>query len=386
MYKKHPRCRTRGSGPLSHSSAYYPNQKNRKKKQVATCSSLVQLPRPTSSSSSSTRNQTRPSVKSLNATLEMDVTPSYSSVWRGRDGNAGGWRPGRSRLNVSSLIKVSGGQDASAASPLRVSARLHPLPCLPAGTALFGPLAYSASTAYRHNSEGTEADAPDGQPAEILGLKVMSKKKNANADGGNAVASSSSSSQVAGSATFPFLVDYDSAGSVVLYADDDGATGSGVEDGGPPSSSSTSSVPLACCNLSPPPPDFPEEWSAVIEANVRDKGYTMVVRQLYSASNKKVRLDVHSLGEFFFLGFGFCWVFRGVLEADRGRSRSQFFFSLAARAFSLLSRSLDLARSISLYFSFLFSLSPFFSFLSPIRLRRTRRGSLERDRKGRTRE
>lgn len=220
------------------------------------------------------------SVKALNATLEMDATPSYSSPWRGRDGNAGGWRPGRSRLNVSSLI---GGPS----SPSSVSARLHPLPCLPEGLALFGPLAYSASTAYRHNSEGTEADADARQSAEILGLKVSGKKKNNNdATGGNAAPSPSPSSQVAGSATFPFLVDYDAAGSVVLYSDGDG-------DGG----SSSSSTPLACCNLSPPPPDFPEEWSAVIEANVRDKGYTMVVRQLYSASNKKVRLDVHSLGE-----------------------------------------------------------------------------------------
>ena len=272
-----------------------------------------------------------PSVKSLNATLEMDVTPSYSSVWRGRDGNAGGWRPGRSRLNVSSSLV--GGQGASpspsdggapAANPRRVSARLHPLPCLPAGTALFGPLAYSASTAYRHNSEGTEADAPGGQPAEILGLKAVASKRK---DAGGAAASSSPSpsSQVAGSATFPFLVDYDSAGSVVLYADDDGATTTTTAGSG-----SGAGVPLACCNLSPPPPDFPDEWSAVIEANVRDKGYTMVVRQLYSASNKKVRLDVHSLGEFSwgFWSFSFLFFFFFFFWF-LGRSRSMpflFFF------------------------------------------------------------
>jgi len=265
---------------------------------VATCSSLVQLPRSTSTSS---RNKSslllRPSVKSLNATLEMDVTPSYSSVWRGRDGNAGGWRPGSSRLNISSLLLLSNAAGAGSSSPssssspsLSVSARLHPLPCLPQGAALFGPLAYSASTAYRHNSEGTEAEAPDGQRAEILGLKVTSMKRKNAADAAAAAASSSTSTfQVAGSGTFPFLVDYDAAGSVVLYADESSGMGGDEE--------TSSSVPLACCSLTPPPPDFPDEWSAVIEANVRDKGYTMVVRQLYSASNKKVRLDVHSLGE-----------------------------------------------------------------------------------------
>ena len=259
----------------------------------------------------------------------MDVTPSYSSVWRGRDGNVGGWRPGRSRLNISGLI----GPGAGAAAPLAVSARLHPLPCLPDGVAMFGPLAYSASTAYRHNSEGTETDAAaggGGQPAEILGLKVSAPGP----AGGPPRSSPPPASQVAGSATFPFLVDYDASGSVVLYADETAAGGDGGGGGG------TSPVPLACCNLSPPPPDFPEEWSAVIEANVRDKGYTMVVRQLYSASNKKVRLDVHSLGEFSLLFF-----FRG------SRSGAEILDLLPL--FPLLSLSLARSRARALFFLFL---------------------------------
>ena len=161
----------------------------------------------------------------------------------------------------------------------------------------------------------------EGQPAEILGLKVVSSKKKTNSTTSTSPSSSSSapSSQVAGSATFPFLVDYDAAGSVVLYADEDGENG----DGASSSTTTNSVVPLACCNLIPPPPDFPEEWSAVIEANVRDKGYTMVVRQLYSASQKKVRLDVHSLGEE--LKFFRCFFF-GVFS-------SGFFFRFLSFSF-----------------------------------------------------
>lgn len=181
---------------------------------------------------------------------------------------------------------------------------------------MFGPLAYSAATAYRHNGENaseteTPASAPGGQPAEILGLKVPSgtKKKSGAAAAADAADEPSPPpsppTQVAGSATFPFLVDFDAAGSVVLYADEpSGSSGGGGGAGGVGGAGGGNAggpAPLACCNLSPPPPDFPEEWSAVIEANVRDKGYTLVVRQLYSASNKKVRLDVHSLGEFLFL-------------------------------------------------------------------------------------
>ena len=286
----------------------------------------------------------------------MDVTPSYSSVWRGRDGNAGGWRPGRSRLNVSSSISVpsssSPGSSSSPPTTLSVSARLHPLPCLPGGAALFGPLAYSASTAYRHTGDvGTEASdgaGRGGQPAEILGLRVSSGKRRSDNASSAAAGAAGASSQVVGSATFPFLVDYDAAGSVVLYADD---AGTGGEDATP--SSSSPAVPLACCSLSPPPPDFPEEWSAVIEANVRDKGYTMVVRQLYSASNKKVRLDVHSLGEFFDLffvsgssGFFFSGFFSRPSSSSSLSFFSLLFLSLFLPLFSLFLFT-SFARSLS---------------------------------------
>lgn len=296
---------------------------------MATCSSLVQLPRLTPATSVS--NKTPPplpklSVRSLNATLEMDATPSYSSTWRGRDGSdGGGWRPGKSRLNVSATVAVVvGGSGSPSSSPssslsssnnnnIAVSARLHPLPCLPDGVSMFGPMAYGASTAYRHGPTGEIGGGVNGGgggrkttrdqfDAEITGLTVKKQQKSGGGGGGNS--SSSSSSQVSGSAEFPFLVDYDSAGSVVLYADagtglvnDDNSSADGVGGGGETSPSPPPPpIPIACCSLSPPPPDFPDEWSAVIEANVRDKGYTMVVRQLYSTSNQKVRLDVHSLG------------------------------------------------------------------------------------------
>ena len=61
----------------------------------------------------------------------------------------------------------------------------------------------------------------------------------------------------------PFLIDYDSTQSLVLF---DGEN------------------EVACCNLIPPFPDFPSEWSATVEANIINDGYTYVQRELYSAA------------------------------------------------------------------------------------------------------
>ena len=61
----------------------------------------------------------------------------------------------------------------------------------------------------------------------------------------------------------PFLIDYDSTQSLVLF---DGER------------------EVACCNLVPPFPDFPSEWSATVEANIVNDGYTYVQREMYSAA------------------------------------------------------------------------------------------------------
>ena len=61
----------------------------------------------------------------------------------------------------------------------------------------------------------------------------------------------------------PFLIAYDSTQSLVLF---DGEN------------------EVACCNLIPPFPDFPSEWSATVEANIVNDGYTYVQREIYSAA------------------------------------------------------------------------------------------------------
>ncbi len=65
----------------------------------------------------------------------------------------------------------------------------------------------------------------------------------------------------------PFLIDYDSTQSLTLF---DGER------------------EVACCNLVPPFPDFPTEWSATVEANIVNDGYTYVQRELYSASQVRI--------------------------------------------------------------------------------------------------
>ena len=39
---------------------------------------------------------------------------------------------------------------------------------------------------------------------------------------------------------------------------------------------------VACCDLVPPIPDFPTEWSATVEANIVNQGYTYVQKETYS--------------------------------------------------------------------------------------------------------
>jgi hypothetical protein len=41
---------------------------------------------------------------------------------------------------------------------------------------------------------------------------------------------------------------------------------------------------LFCCNIQPVFPDFPSEWSATVEANIVEKGYTYVQHEYYSQS------------------------------------------------------------------------------------------------------
>lgn len=38
------------------------------------------------------------------------------------------------------------------------------------------------------------------------------------------------------------------------------------------------------------------EWSALVESNIVNRGYTFVMQQYYSAPQNKVRIDLHSNG------------------------------------------------------------------------------------------
>ena len=73
------------------------------------------------------------------------------------------------------------------------------------------------------------------------------------------------------SVTIDKLVDYDKAASMRLF-DDAGR-------------------PLACCDLVPPRPDLPDDWSATIEANINNRGYSISRREHHSARHNAVRIE-----------------------------------------------------------------------------------------------
>ena len=81
----------------------------------------------------------------------------------------------------------------------------------------------------------------------------------------------------AASVVFPFLVDYDSAQSMVITNSEQQA--------------------VACCTLYPPMPDFPTEWSSLLESNSPTFGFTFLMQLYYSASMQKVGHPARVLGQ-----------------------------------------------------------------------------------------
>lgn len=69
----------------------------------------------------------------------------------------------------------------------------------------------------------------------------------------------------------PSLVDYDNAASVRLFDENNKY--------------------VACCDLTPPLPELPNEWSATVEANINNKGYTISRREHHSSRRDAMRID-----------------------------------------------------------------------------------------------
>ncbi|KAK9820061.1 hypothetical protein WJX72_005604 [[Myrmecia] bisecta] len=176
------------------------------------------------------------SVNDIKATLELDTTASYATNFRQDDRRT--WANGNSRLNVSLDLDIS---PANPAFPKSLEARVNTVVC---GQPV------DATTIYEQF---------DGETNTTVSAAVSFKNSNGSA-----------------SSTVPFLMDYDEARSLVLY--DNGQA-------------------VACCNMVPPFPDFPSEWSATVETNIVDRGYTFVMTQYYSASSNAVRVDVHASGQ-----------------------------------------------------------------------------------------
>lgn len=176
-------------------------------------------------------------VTGFTATLEMDTAASFSQKWvSGRPDNAS-WADGNTRWNLT-------GNFTSAAAPLFM-ASLHTIPC-PSGQDSF-----------------TEADvyvSPTNPDVQLLGQFQVSEGMRTF------------------TVTYPFLIDYDAVQSLALYAGNL-STGPGL---------------AACANWLPPRPDFPSDWSSMIETTSVDRGTTFVLRQLYSQTLNKARLDLTS--------------------------------------------------------------------------------------------
>jgi len=168
-------------------------------------------------------------------------------------------RPGASRLNATATVASLPGNGTR---PL--VAALHTVPCASAAARGGAPAGatYGRDAAYRRVTGDTGAGAAGAMVAATLTAPATT-------------AATPPPASVGGGADAPFLVDYDEAVSVVAY---DGST------------------PIACCQLAPPAPVLPDEWGATVEANIVEKGYTLALRQVYSAPLARVRTEVHAGG------------------------------------------------------------------------------------------
>jgi hypothetical protein len=177
-----------------------------------------------------------------NASLELDDGPTYSNNFK--IDNRLTWQAGTTRLNVS----IGLGYLQAVLTP-QFPAQLWAVLYTPACSS-------SMDTSLRSMYQ---QDPTEGNTTAVMAPLYFNVSNYANA-----------------SVTVPFLVDYDSAQSVVFFQ--------------------TNGNPVACVNLRPPFPDFPDEWVATVEANIINKGYTFAMREYYSATRNNVRLDLHSNG------------------------------------------------------------------------------------------
>lgn len=149
---------------------------------------------------------------------------------------------GLTRVNVSLTVQAAYGSGISTMIvPSSIAAQLHDLPCIVGQS-------FSNSSLYYQTNQTTDANF-------TIALH--------NGVGAN-------------STTLPYLVDYDSTQSMVIV--------------------NAAGQYIACTAMTPPLPDFPDEWSATVESNIVNKGYTFTMNQYYSLSQNKVRVDLHSNG------------------------------------------------------------------------------------------
>ncbi|DBA67752.1 TPA: hypothetical protein ACH3X2_001336 [Trebouxia sp. C0005] len=179
-------------------------------------------------------------VTNLSATIEMDSGATFADNFLIDNRNT--WEAGLTRVNVSVAVQAASGSGISTMIvPSSITAQLHDLPCTVGQT-------FSNSSLYYQTNQTTDANF-------TIALH--------NGAGAN-------------STTLPYLVDYDSTQSMVIV--------------------NAAGQYIACTAMTPPLPDFPDEWSATVESNIVNKGYTFTMNQYYSLSQNKVRVDLHSNG------------------------------------------------------------------------------------------
>lgn len=178
------------------------------------------------------------------AVVEVNVpADSFASNWR-----LNGSAPvvGSTRLRINAAVAYKSSALPTAAT---LMAHLHAGRC---GDAVPGGAHYLQSPDGGDDALDASAPSTAAQGRNTMSLRLRS---------GTAAA-----------ATQPWLVDYDRALSVVLH---EGPAVTGYAPGAVGSRA-------ACCDLVPLLPDLPPEWSATVEANIGDKGYTMVRQEFYS--------------------------------------------------------------------------------------------------------
>jgi hypothetical protein len=140
-----------------------------------------------------------------------------------------------------------------------------------------------------HVHAGRCAASPPGGPHYLQSLGGLDDALDAAAPAGTPQGNNTLSVRVRSggaqfSATQPFLADYDRALSLVLH---EGAASFGY-------APAATGARAACCDLVPNLPDMPDTWSATIECNFAEKGYTMVRQEFYSTALNKIAIVQHS--------------------------------------------------------------------------------------------